>query len=130
MQTTILVVEDHDTVRGLLREWLKVTFSKCQVEEAMSGEEAIDLTLKHDIDVVIMDIGLPGVGGIEATRCIKERDSDIDIVMLTIHEDNAYRAEAEMVGASAYVPKRKIQIELKPVLDRLLPKHRSAQDAC
>jgi DNA-binding NarL/FixJ family response regulator len=67
-----------------------------------------------------MDIGLTQMNGIEATRHIKAIAPQTQVVMLTIHEDDAYRADASAAGASAYVPKRKMQTELLPALRALL----------
>ena len=66
MPATILVVEDHDDVRRALREWLEAEFLQCRVIEAASGEEAIALTGIESPTLVVMDIRLPGMSGIEA----------------------------------------------------------------
>lgn len=120
MSTTILIVEDHDAVRRSLRDWLEVEFPGCRVIEAASGEEAIALTEAESPRLVVMDITLPGMNGIEATRRIKTTWPSTQIVILTIHESDAYRADATMAGASAYVPKASMQTELIPTLGALL----------
>ena len=120
MTATILIVEDHDAVRRSLRDWLKVEFPQCRVIEAASGEEAIVLIQVESPRLVVMDISLPGMSGIEATRQIKAALPSAQIVMLTIHENDTYRADATTAGASAYVPKRVMQTELIPTLAALL----------
>jgi DNA-binding NarL/FixJ family response regulator len=120
MAATILIVEDHDAVRKSLRDWLEVEFPQCRVIEAASGEEAIALIRVESPRLVVMDISLPGMSGIEATRQIKAALPSAQIVMLTIHEGDAYRADATAAGASAYVPKRVMQSELLPTLAALL----------
>ncbi|MBC8248786.1 MAG: response regulator transcription factor [Anaerolineales bacterium] len=120
MPATILIVEDHDAVRKSLRDWLEVEFPQCRVIEAASGEEAIALIRIESPRLVVMDISLPGMSGIEATRQIKAALPSAQIVMLTIHEGDAYRANATAAGASAYVPKRVMQTELVPTLAALL----------
>ena len=120
MPATILIVEDHDAIRKSLRDWLEVEFPQCRVIEAASGEEAIALIRIESPRLVVMDISLPGMSGIEATRQIKAALPSAQIVMLTIHEGDAYRANATAAGASAYVPKRVIQTELVPTLAALL----------
>ena len=120
MPATILIVEDHDAVRRSLRDWLEVEFPQCRVIEAASGEEAIALIRIESPRLVVMDISLPGMSGIEATRRIKAALPSAQIVMLTIHENDAHRAEATAAGASAYVPKRVMQTELIPTLAALL----------
>ena len=120
MQSTILVVEDHDAVRKSLREWLETVFPQHHVIEAASGEEAISLAQRESPCLVVMDLELSGVNGIEATRRIKAAVPTTQVVMLTIHEDGAYCADAIAAGASAYVPKRTMQTELLPTLTELL----------
>jgi two-component system invasion response regulator UvrY len=120
MPAKILIVEDHDAVRRSLRDWLKVEFPQYRVIEAVSGEEAMALTQIESPHLVVMDITLPGMSGIEATRQIKATLPSAQIVMLTVHEDETYRADATAAGASAYVPKRAMQTELVRTLAALL----------
>jgi DNA-binding NarL/FixJ family response regulator len=67
-----------------------------------------------------MDIRLPGMSGIEATRQIKAISPSVQVVMLTIHEDDSYRADATAAGASAYVEKQAMHTKLIPTLAALL----------
>jgi len=120
MNPSVLIVEDHDTVRASLREWLGLAFPGWAFLEAKSGEEALDLACAQHPALVLMDIGLPKMNGIEATRRIKAALPSVSVVILTIYEDEAYRADAALAGASAYVAKRKMQSELVPVLTALL----------
>lgn len=120
MRQTILIVEDHETVRKALREWLLVVFPSTRVIEAVSGEDAIALIDNEIPHLVIMDFKLPGVNGIEVTRQIKARFPSVPIVMLTIREEEIYRAYAEAAGASAYIPKRVMFTKLRPTLTSLL----------
>jgi DNA-binding NarL/FixJ family response regulator len=116
----ILIVEDHDAVRRSLRDWLGVAFPQYQIVEAASGEEAIVMAQASLPRLVIMDIGLAEMNGIEATRRIKAIMPAAQVIMLTIHEDEAYRTDAAVVGASAYILKRKMYTELIPVMVELL----------
>lgn len=120
MPVTILIAEDHDAVRRALHEWLKVLIPQCIVIEAASGEEAIALSKARAPQLVLMDIGLPQMNGIEATRRIKATVPKAQVVILTIHEDDAYFADAAAAGVSAYIPKRTMQMELLPTLMALL----------
>lgn len=119
-QKIILIVEDHDAVRRSLIGWLGPVFSRHQFIEAASGEEAVRICRTVSPDVVLMDIGLPLLNGIETTKRIKSIAPAAEVVMLTIHEDERYRADASTAGATAYVPKRLMQKELLPVLTALL----------
>ena len=116
----ILIVEDNDGVRKSLCEWLEGAFPKYQFIEAASGEEAIDITQARAPCTVIMDIGLPGMSGIEATRHIKATMPTTQVVILTIHEEEAFRADAAAAGASAFVTKRVMWKELVPALAAVL----------
>jgi DNA-binding NarL/FixJ family response regulator len=120
MTHNILIVEDHEFVRQSLREWLELSFPHYRLLEATSGEEAVTIAQTMSPRLIIMDIGLPGMSGIEAAQGIKAVLPDAQVVMLTIYDDEAHRADAAAAGASAYVPKRKVQTDLLPVVARLL----------
>ena len=120
MPKTILIVEDHDQVRVLLRDWLKDVFGDWTVLEAKTGEDAIALAVSQPPELILMDIELDQMNGIEATRYIKAVSPQSRVVMLTIHEEADYRAAAAATGADAYVTKRKMHTELVPVMKALL----------
>lgn len=120
MPATILVVEDHDALRSVLRHLLEAEFPQCHVIEAASGEEAIALVRVKSPRLVVMDTHLPGMNGIEATRQIKATLPCVPIVVWGFHEDEIYRADATLAGASAYVPQPAMLTELIPLLAALL----------
>jgi DNA-binding NarL/FixJ family response regulator len=124
MSPHILIVEDHQGVRQSLREWLELSFPNYQLLEVTSGEEAVTVAQTMSPCLVIMDIGLPGMSGIEAAQAIKAVAPATRVVVLTIYDDEAHRAAAAAAGVSAYVPKRKVQTELLPVLTSLLEEDR------
>ena len=121
MKSNILIVEDHE----LTRFGLKTAFESCDyienIYEAESAELGFELLEKNNIDLVIMDLGLPGMDGIEATHKMKQYNSDIKIVILTSHNDAQEVLNSLKAGANAYCskeinPKRLIQVVLS-VLD-------------
>lgn len=124
MKPHILIVEDHQGVRQSLRKWLELSFPLYQVLEATSGEDAVTMVKALPPSLVIMDIRLPGMSGIEATQGIIAAAPATQVVMLTMYDDEAHRADAAAAGVSAYVAKRKVQKELLPVLTRLLEEDR------
>ena len=75
------------------------------VGEAASGEEGVELAGQLNPDVVLMDLGMPGMGGVEATRRIKQRWPQINVLVLTVHDDDQYLFEAIRAGASGYLLK-------------------------
>jgi DNA-binding NarL/FixJ family response regulator len=119
-ESRILIVDDVGVVRANLRDWLAAIFPSVEVLEAASGEEAVGLVESQGARVVVMDVALPGISGIEASRRILAIQPGIRVVMLTIHEELEYRREAESAGACAYVFKRRMASDLIPVLTRLM----------
>lgn len=120
MTETILIVDDHDTVRQALSRWLETVFHDCLILTAATGEEALASARDTPPQVIIMDFGLPGMNGAEATRRIKEIAPAAQVVILTIHDSAAYRTDAAAAGASAYVLKEDMQTQLVPALETLL----------
>ncbi len=108
----LLLVDDHAVVRSGLRMLLEGKEDLLIVGEAGTASEAINLTPSLKPDVILMDIGLPDVSGIDATRQIKELWPETAIVALTIHEDEEYFFKMLEAGASGYVPKRAAPEEL------------------
>src|SRR5512142_846577 len=107
-----LLVDDHAVVRSGLKMLLENERDVEIVGEASSASEAIEATLRLKPTVILMDIGLPDLSGIDATREIKKRVADVAIVALTIHEDEEYFFKMLEAGASGYVPKRAAPEEL------------------
>ncbi len=102
----LLLVDDHQVVRTGLRMLLEGQPDMKIVGEADSGLQALEKARLLSPDVVVMDITLPDISGIEATRKLKEEFPTIAVVALTIHDDEQYFFEMLQAGASGYVPKR------------------------
>src|ERR1041385_660550 len=112
MTTRLLLVDDHAVVRSGLKMLLENERDVEIVGEAGSAHEAIEAATTLAPNVILMDIGLPDLSGIEATREIKKRLPDVAIVALTIHEDEEYFFKMLEAGATGYVPKRAAPEEL------------------
>lgn len=84
-----------------------------------SGAEALDIVRHLDVDVVLMDLAMPTMNGLEATRLIKDRIAPPKVVMLTFHDGPEYREAARAAGADAIVPKGEMGSRLFPVLSSL-----------
>jgi len=104
-RTSVLLVDDHAVVREGYRRLLERTDDLVVVGEAASGEEAYRLFGELEPRVVVMDISLPGIGGIEAARRILARDSAARILMFSVHEDVVFSSRALQTGARGYVTK-------------------------
>jgi two-component system response regulator NreC len=112
MGTRLLLVDDHAVVRSGLKMLLSAEGDVEIVGEAGTAAQALEATATTHPDVILMDIGLPDLSGIEATREIKKRFPAVSIVALTIHEDEEYFFKMLEAGASGYVPKRAAPEEL------------------
>ncbi len=108
----LMLVDDHDIVRTGLKSFLDTQEGLKVVAEASSGREAIDRAQEAQPDVVVMDITMPEMDGLEATRRLKELDKDCYVIALTVHEDKQYLFEMLSVGASGYVTKQVAAEEL------------------
>lgn len=103
---SLLLVDDHQVVRTALRMLLEGQPDMKIVGEADSGLQALERARELAPDVVVMDITLPDISGIEATRQLKEEFPNLSVIALTIHDDEQYFFEMLQAGASGYVPKR------------------------
>ncbi len=115
MKQNILIVEDHE----LTRFGLKTTFEGVdyvgEIYEADSAEAAIDIFNNNQIDIIIMDLGLPQMNGIDATKKIKSLNKDVKVIMLTSHNDEKEVLNSLKAGANAYCskeinPQRLVQV--------------------
>ncbi len=102
----LMLVDDHDIVRTGLKSFLDTQEGLQVVAEANSGKEAIERAQETHPDVVVMDITMPEMDGLEATRRLKELDEDCYVLALTVHEDKQYLFEMLSAGASGYVTKQ------------------------
>ena len=116
MTSRLLLVDDHVVVRSGLRMLLEPEADFEIVGEAGSGREALKAVAEMRPDIVLMDIGLPDISGIEAAAEIKRLRPETAIVALTIHEDEEYFFKMLAAGASGYVPKRAAPEELLTAL--------------
>ena len=109
---TILLVEDHKIVREGTRQLLEQSPDLTIVGEAADGEEAVRLTTELLPDVVVMDVRLPRLNGIEATKAIKERHPDMPILILSAYDDDRYVFPLLDAGANGYLLKTTSGAEL------------------
>jgi DNA-binding NarL/FixJ family response regulator len=101
----VILAEDHALVREGTRRILEATGPIQVVGEAADGEEAVAAVERHDPDVAIVDIGMPRLNGIEATRQIKATHPHVGVLVLTVHEDDQYVFALLEAGAAGYLLK-------------------------
>jgi len=102
---TILVADDHPLLRQSIRNVLEKEADFEIVAEANDGEEAVKLAIELEPDVVIMDIGMPNIDGLEATRRIKSSRPGIAVLVLTIYSDDQHVLGILQAGAAGYLTK-------------------------
>lgn len=108
----LMIVDDHLLIRAGMKLLLKNTPAYTVAAEAESGEEALRLLDAQRIDLVIMDISMPGMGGLACIREIRARFPAVKILVLSMHEDEEYIYKAMQYGAMGYLPKTSADSEL------------------
>jgi DNA-binding NarL/FixJ family response regulator len=102
----LLLVDDHDIVRAGLRSLLESQGPYVVIGEARNGTEAVERAAELQPDIVLMDISMPGVDGLEATRRIRQTCPSAQVLALTVHDDKQYFMQMLAAGASGYLTKQ------------------------
>ena len=113
---SVLIVDDQLPFRAVARTVIGLTGGFEVTAEAETGEDAVTLAAEHGPDLVLMDINLPGINGIEAARRIRAEHTAVDVILLSTYSEADLPADAREVGALAYVHKE----DFGPVLLREL----------
>ena len=116
----ILIVEDQEGVRTAVHDWLCGVFDGLHLINANSGEEAIALSAVEAPDLVLLDIELPHMSGLQTLQRLKALFPQTHVVMFTVHRETCYRLQASEAGATAYVLKHEVG-ELIAILTELFP---------
>ena len=119
---TVLVVEDFEDNRFMMRRLLEM--SGYRVVEAVNGEQAVEAAERENPDVILMDLSLPKLDGLAATRRIRERDGmgRVPIVAVSAHDTSDFHADALAAGCNEYMTKPIDFDQLEGLLKRLLEK--------
>ena len=116
---TILIVDDHAQFRALMREVVATESDLHVVGEAADGAEAIRLAQELRPDIMLLDLALPRVSGLEVLRWTKAERPEIKVIIVTVHDEEAYRQAAEASGADAFLLKKTLGTALLPTTQRL-----------
>jgi DNA-binding NarL/FixJ family response regulator len=115
----VMIVDDHLIVREGLRQLLELEGDIQVVAEASSGAECLQLLERHRPDLILMDVRMPGISGIETTRLICEKYPNVKVIVLTIYDDDQYVKEAIQAGAMGYVLKKVNREDLVNVIKQV-----------
>ena len=112
MAVRIVIADDHGVLRAGLASLLAAESDFEVVGEAASGEAAVRVAVERRPDVVLLDVSMPGLGGLDAAKLIKEKLPKTRVLILTMHEESVLVRKAILGGASGYIVKRAMDSEL------------------
>ena len=118
--TRILLADDHSVVREAMRVMLEMDPEFQVVGEASDGQEALDLTAHQKPDLVLMDIRMDGMDGVEATRLLRERHPEVEVLILTGHGEDSELLDAVEAGARGFLLKDASSDEVKRAIHRVV----------
>ena len=101
----ILLVDDHELVRTGIAALLNAAYDMTVVGVAQSGEEAVNAAVTLSADVVLMDVNMPGIGGVEACRRILQRDPEVKIIAISVHNDGPIPQQLLNLGVMGFISK-------------------------
>jgi DNA-binding NarL/FixJ family response regulator len=119
-QMTILLVDDNRTFLSAVRNFLAQLPEVLIIGEAHDGQAALALAAQHQPDLVLMDIAMPGMNGLEAAQILNAFAHPPHIVFLSMHDNASYRAAAQELGARGFVGKSDFVSTLVPLIARLV----------
>ncbi len=114
----VLLVEDHEVVRQGVRRLLS-SMPKIEIVEAANGQEALSHYRRDRPEVVVLDLNLPGMTGLEVLRRLKAEDSDVSVLVFSMHAEPIYAQRALQAGARGYVSKSAPAEELQVAVERV-----------
>ncbi len=126
---TLMLVDDHDVVRTGLRSFLETQNGLKVIAEAKNGLEALEQAEKAQPDIVLMDITMPDMDGMETTRQLKSLYPECQVLVLTVHSDKQYFMQMLAAGASGYLTKQAAADELIAAIQAVAAGHVYLQPA-
>ncbi len=121
MNARVLIVDDEKRLAYSLGQTLRLDFPECQVDMAYSGEEALSSLADDTYDLIIADVRMPGVSGMELIKGVRYLDADVPIIVMTGYGSASLRREAAALGVDHYIDKPFNIDELISTVSQLLP---------
>lgn len=118
---SVLLIDDSPAFLAAAGTFLSGFSAVAVIGTASSGEAGVSVERFLLPDMVLMDLSMPGVGGLEATRRIKSAANPPRVVILTLHDADAYRAAALAAGADGFISKARLATDLLPLIETLFP---------
>jgi DNA-binding NarL/FixJ family response regulator len=119
MEATVLIVDDNAQLRAFMREIVAEASDLQVVGEAADGAEAMQLVQALRPAIVLLDLIMPQVNGLEVLQWIKVEHPETKVIIVTVHDEDAYRQAAEASGADAFLLKKTLGTGLLPTIQRL-----------
>jgi DNA-binding NarL/FixJ family response regulator len=119
MGTTILIVDDHEQFRAIMRQIVAEASELHVLGEATDSTEAIRLIQALRPAIVLLDLMMPQINGLEVLRWIKAEYPETKVIIVTVHDEDAYRQAAEASGADAFLLKKTLMTSLLATIRRL-----------
>jgi DNA-binding NarL/FixJ family response regulator len=115
-----LIADDHQIVRRGLSQLLQDGFPGCECGEAATGIEALEVALRDDWDLVVLDVNMPGRGGIEVLVDLKHGKPKLPVLVLSMYAESEYAIRALKAGAAGYIQKSAVTVELLDAVAKAL----------
>ena len=116
----VLIADDHEIVRRGLKQILNDEFEKLKVHEAENSQAAMDTVLQHPLDLVLLDINMPGRSGLEVLEQIRQERPKLPVLVLSAYPEEDYALRCLKLGAAGYLTKRSASAELLTALHKAL----------
>ena len=120
MTVRILLADDNRTFLTAVRHFLHMLPEVTVVAEAHDGREALALALETNPDLILLDIVMPDMSGLDVAQCLRQTQNPPRIVFLSMHDSESYRSAARNLGAYGYVGKGDFVVDLVPLIERLV----------
>ena len=121
MSARVLIVDDEKRLAYSLGQTLQLDFPECRVDMAYSGEEALSSLASNTYDLIIADVRMPGVSGMELIKGVRYLDAEVPIIVMTGYGSASLREEAAMLGVDHYIDKPFDIDDLLSTVSQLLP---------